>query len=194
MKKLLFIDACISSHSSRTKKLCLVYVEEFMKKNPDVQLETVMLRPGKFEALSREKIIERDSYVVKKDWNQSIFDHAKQFKEADYILVGTPYWDLSFAAVLKLYIENITVADLTFEATDEGFIGLCNGKKLTYITTAGGFIEDKNFGYDYMVGMAGMYGIKETEFFKAEALDIAGVDVEKIMNEAEKNIRDSFLD
>ena len=88
-----------------------------------------------------------------------MFDFAKQFQEADYIVVGTPYWDLSFASILKVYVENIMVADLTFKATNTGFVGLCEGKSLVYITTAGGFIGDKNFGYDYMCGVADMFGI-----------------------------------
>ena len=44
MKKLLFIDACISTHDSRTKKLCDAYISKFMEKNPDYELETVVLR------------------------------------------------------------------------------------------------------------------------------------------------------
>lgn len=192
MEKLLFIDACISTHGSRTKRLCATYIEEFLNQHPQTQLQTVILRQGRVEPLTKKTIIERDEYVVKKEWSNPMFDLAKQFKEADYIVIGTPYWDLSFAAVLKIYIENITVADLTFKATDEGFIGLCNGKKMVYITTAGGYIGNKNFGYDYMCGMADMYGIPQKEFYMAEALDIAGMNADAIMAEAEENIKKKF--
>ena len=192
MEKLLFIDACISTHVSRTKRLCTAYIEGFMKKNPEVALETVVLRKGKVEPLSRDRILERDKYVKHKDWNQPMFDLARQFKEADYIVVGTPYWDLSFASILKVYIENIMVADLTFQATNTGFVGLCAGKKLIYVTTAGGFIGDKNFGYDYLCGVADMFGIPETELVKAEALDIEGFDAEKIMAIALEEVKRKF--
>lgn len=192
MEKLLFIDACISTHASRTKRLCTTYIEEFMKRNPEVSLETVVLRKGKVEPLTKERIIERDRYVKHKDFKQPMFDFARQFKEADYIVVGTPYWDLSFASILKVYIENIMVADLTFEATNTGFVGLCEGKKLVYITTAGGFIADKNFGYDYMCGVADMFGIPETELIKAEALDIEGFDADKIMDKAVEEVKQRF--
>ncbi|SCJ90025.1 FMN-dependent NADH-azoreductase [uncultured Eubacterium sp.] len=192
MEKLLFIDACISTHASRTKRLCTTYIDQFMKKNPEVTLETVVLRKGKVEPLTKERIIERDNYIKKKDWNQPMFDFAKQFQEADYVVVGTPYWDLSFASILKVYIENIMVADLTFEATNTGFVGLCKGKQMVYITTAGGFIGDKNFGYDYMCGVADMFGIPETELIKAEALDIEGFDAEKIMEKAIEEVKQRF--
>ena len=107
--------------------------------------------------------------------------------------MGTPYWDLSFASILKVYVENIMVADLTFKATNTGFVGLCEGKSLVYITTAGGFIGDKNFGYDYMCGVADMFGIPETELIKAEALDIEGFDAEKIMEKSHRRGKTEIL-
>ena len=180
MEKLLFIDACVRDERSRTKVLCDVYLEEFLKKNPDIEVDRVVLRNGSVETHTMEKLDIRDGLIRQKDFSHPMFDLAKQFKEADYVVIGSPYWDLSFSAILKVYIENIMMADLTFEATDTGFIGLCKGKKLTYITTAGGVIGDKNFGYDYMCGVADMLGIAETECIMAEALDIAGNDADAI--------------
>lgn len=192
MEKLLFVDACIRGEQSRTKKLCDVYLEEFRKHHPDVEMETVTLERGVVEPHTVEYIRQRDSYVAKKDWNHPMFDLAKQFKAADYIVIGSPYWDLSFAAILKVYIEVLMVADLTFESTETGLRGLCGGKLLTYITTAGGFIGDKNYGYDYMQGVADMFGIAKTQCFKAEGLDIEGFDVDGILAEAAEEIRNSF--
>ena len=192
MERLLFLDACVREGKSRTRQLCQVYLEEFLKKNPDTEVETVVLRRGTVEPHTEEKLRERDGYVARKDWSHPMFDLTKQFYDADYIVIGTPYWDLSFAAILKVYIENIMVADLTFRATNTGFVGLCKGKKLIYITTAGGFIGDKNYGYDYMCGVADMLGIPETECVKAEALDIDGFDPDKIMEKAVEEIRLRF--
>lgn len=192
MEKLLFIDACVRDERSRTKVLCDVYLEEFLKKNPKTEVETVVLRNGSVQTHTMEKLDIRDGLIRQKDFSHPMFDLAKQFKEADYVVIGSPYWDLSFSAILKVYIENIMMADLTFEATDTGFIGLCKGKKLTYITTAGGVIEDKNFGYDYMCGVADMLGIAETECIMAEGLDIAGNDADAIVAGAIEEIRRKF--
>lgn len=184
MEKILFIDACISTHASRTKRLCTAFIEGFIDGRGDTVLETLTLRAGKVEPLTKERIIKRDGYVARKDWEHPMFDLAKQFKEADYIVIGAPYWDLSFPSILKVYVENIVVADLTFEATETGFKGLCSGKKLIYITSAGGYIGNKNFGYDYMSGIADMLGIDSTQCFIAEGLDIIGNDPDDIMAEA----------
>lgn len=192
MKKLLFIDACISTHPSRTKKLCTAYIEEFVKRNPETTIETAVLRPGKVEPLSKEVIEERNKYVSEKDWNRPMFDFARQFKEADIVVVGAPYWDLSFPSILKVYIENIVVADYTFAATEDGFAGLCDIEKLVYISTAGGFVSGQNFGYEYFAGLAKMLGIAETEQIQAEALDIVGFDAEAIVEKTIEEIKQRF--
>ena len=192
MEKVLFLDACVRDAASRTKKLCDVYIELFMKAHPDAVLETVTLRRGAVQSHTEEHLAERDAYIRQKDFSQPMFELARQYREADYIIIGTPYWDLSFAAILKVYIENIMVADLTFKATDTGFVGLCKGRKMIYITTAGGAIGDKNYGYDYMRAIADMTGIDETQCIKADMLDIEGYDAEAIMAKAVKEIREMF--
>ncbi|MBR4019914.1 MAG: NAD(P)H-dependent oxidoreductase, partial [Firmicutes bacterium] len=162
------------------------------KAHPDAQLETVVLRDGTVKTHTMEKLDVRDSYVRVGDWSHPMFDLGKQYKDADYIVIGTPYWDLSFAAILKVYIENIMVADLTFGCNDQGFYGLCKGKKMVYITTGGGVIDGQNFGYDYMKAIAAMTGIDETECFYAQNLDIVGFDADAILEEAKAEIRASF--
>lgn len=192
MEKVLFLDACIRDRQSRTKKLCNTYIGLFMKAHPEAVLETVTLRRGAVQSHTEDELEERDGYIRQKDFDQPMFDLARQYQLADYIIIGTPYWDLSFAAILKVYIENIMVADLTFRATDQGFVGLCRGKRMIYITTAGGAIGDKNYGYDYMRAIADMTGIDETQCIKADMLDIAGYDAEAIMDAAVKEIEDMF--
>lgn len=192
MEKVLFLDACIRDRQSRTKKLCNTYIGLFMKAHPEAVLETVTLRRGAVQSHTEDELEERDGYIRQKDFDQPMFDLARQYQSADYIIIGTPYWDLSFAAILKVYIENIMVADLTFRATDHGFVGLCRGKRMIYITTAGGAIGDKNYGYDYMRAIADMTGIDETQCIKADMLDIAGYDAEAIMDAAVKEIEDMF--
>lgn len=193
MEKVLFLDACIREEGSRTKQLCDVYLEEFLKYHPEAEVETVVLREGSVHTHTMEKLNERDGYVRNKDWSHPMFELGLQYKHADYIVIGTPYWDLSFAAILKVYIENIMVADLTFKATDQGFVGLCNGKKMVYITTGGGQIEGQNYGYDYMCAIAKMTGIDETECFTAECLDIVGFDADAIMEKAKVEIREKLV-
>jgi len=123
-----------------------------------------------------------------------MFDLARQFAAADTIVIATPFWDLSFPAVLKQYFEQINAIGITFKYTEEGYpVGLCKAKKLYYVTTAGGMLFPEEYGFGYIRALAeNFYGIKECIMFKALGLDIDGADEEQILLECEKKIRESI--
>ena len=131
----------------------------------------------------------RDKSKKNKDFSNDIFELAKQFVDADVIVLATPYWDLMFPAVVKNYFENITVNGLTFAYSENGIpYGLCKAKRLIYVTTSGGPII-YNFGFDYVSALAkNFYGIKEVCCIKAEGLDVYGANVAKIIEDAKQSI------
>ena len=132
----------------------------------------------------------RDAFIEQEDYSHEMFGLAKQFREAEVIVIAAPYWDLSIPAILKCYIEKICVNGLTFLFDDSGRAkGLCRAKKLIYVTTAGGFIPERNFGYDYIRQLCiEFFGIPETVYIKAEGLDLVGADVDGIIEAAEREI------
>jgi putative NADPH-quinone reductase len=129
-----------------------------------------------------------------KEYNHPIFDYAKQFANADTILISAPYWDLSFPSLLKTYIENINVNGITFSYSEKGYpVSLCNAKKLIYITTAGGPIISDELGFGYIKSLAeNFYGIKDISYIKAEGLDIFGANIQEILNCAKKEIDENL--
>lgn len=182
MNNILFINAC-ARKNSRTKELADVVLSRLNGKITEVNLLKENLK-----ALTEEDINLRFSLSAKKDFSNSIFDKAKQFASADIIVIAAPFYDYSFPANLKIYIENINVVGLVFRYTEKGEIeGLCKAKKLIYITTAGGPILDDTFGYGYIKYLCNnFYGIKDTTFIKAEGLDIWGADIAAIMQKAKQ--------
>lgn len=122
-------------------------------------------------------------------FDDPVFALARQFAAADEIVIGAPYWDLSFPAALKVYIEHVCACGVTFHYSEEGeTVGDCKARRIVYIASCGGFIEDANFGYEYVCGIAKMLGIPETRFVAAEGLDIIGMDVEAQMEKARAEI------
>ena len=134
----------------------------------------------------------RDALLEKKQYDHPMFQFAKQFAAADKIVMAAPYWDLAFPALLKIYLEAVTVTGITFRYTEEGRPAtLCRAKKLIYVTTAGGPILDFNFGFDYVSMLArGFYEIPEVLCLKAENLDIIGADVPALLAAAKKQAAD----
>ena len=179
-QKILFVNACIRKNS-RTRFLA----EQVMRRLNGTVVEVNPVTAAE-PITSEEFIISRADATGKMNFADPAYAPARQFAEADIIVVAAPYWDLSFPAILKAYFEQVNVLGLTFEYTEEGFPrGLCKARKLIYVTTAGGPIISDEYGYGYVKSLAqGFYGIADVCQVKAERLDVIGADVEGILNKA----------
>ena len=194
---ILFINACVRKES-RTKILAdrlLAELKEDTKCNPENDIkntaenviEELRLEEMSFPVADEAFLHKRDALLAAGKFEDPLFAPARQFASADTIVIAAPYWDLSFPAALKQYIEQVNVVGITFEYTPEGFPrGLCRAKKLYYVMTAGGTYIPEEFGYGYVKALAqNFYGIQDVELIKAVGLDIIGADVNKIIGEAE---------
>lgn len=185
-KQLLFIDATVNPGTSRTKRLCKFLLDRL----PDSyevctrRLEEEHLRPLETETLNR-----RSELGQSRSFEDSMFGLAREFQQADVILIGAPYWDLSFPAMMKTYLEQICINGLTFQYLPDGTPqGLCQAEHLLYLTTAGGYIADRNYGYDYVKALAEFLGVKQVDCIACEGLDIIGNDVEARLQETEHRL------
>ena len=188
MDKILFLNACVRP-GSRTLDLAATLLKKLKGDIQEVRLYDVLL-----PALDLNGIEKRDQAARNSDFSDPIFDAAKQFAEADVIVVAAPCWDLMFPAVLKTYLENITVSGITFRYSSQGRPeSLCKAKTLHYLTTAGGFIGQNDFGFSYIKALAqNFFAIPEVYRYAAEGLDIFGADVDQIMGQAKETINTSL--
>lgn len=184
MKKILYINAC-ARENSRTSELA-----QHLLSKLDGNVECIDLYEEKIKPLDAVSLSERDELLKAGKTDDDFFHLARQFASADTIVIAAPYWDLLFPAVVRIYLENITVGSITFRYSEKGVpVGLCKADKLYYVTTSGGYIGENNFGFDYVRAVAsGFFGISDVSFFSAEGLDIYGADVGKIMQTAKDKI------
>lgn len=184
MKKTLFINACVRPES-RTRKLAQHALDRMGGEITEVDLGKENIQP-----LNLERLELRNALQEKGEFSHEMFRYAKAFAEADEILIAAPFWDLTFPAILRNYIEAICVQGLTFYYTEEGVpVSLCRAKKLAYVMTAGGPTEGMDFGFPYVDTLCrGFFGIEKTACFKAEMLDVIGVDVEGALQKAADDI------
>lgn len=187
---LLYVNCCMRpAQISRTSALCQEFITAYKEIHPEHTIQTIVLKDEDLKSFTYERTLERDKLMAAANWDDAIFTYAKRFAEADKIIIGSPYWDLSFPALLKIYFENIFVTDLTYRYGESGVIGLCKASKLIYITSSGGFIGDNDFGSDYIQGICRMFGIADFESFKAEGLDIQEQNIQDILRKATEDIR-----
>lgn len=179
---ILFINACVRK-GSRTKLLADQLLSGMNDEVRELRLEEVSF-PRVDEAFLRE----RDRLIGERRFSSAIFDMAREFAMADIIVIAAPYWDLSFPAALKQYLEQINVVGITFRYTEDGVPqGLCRAKQLYYVTTAGGMYVPEEYGFGYVKALAqSYYGIGSVERVKAVGLDILGANADDILGRAVK--------
>lgn len=189
MKRLLLVNACVRRDTSRTNRLCRTWLNRICQNEP-YEVQEIILEEENLQGLDSGTLGHRNRLLSEGHLEHEMFGYARDFRKADKIVIAAPYWDLSFPAALKCYLEAVSVCGITFHYLADGTPeGLCRAGKLTYITTAGGYIGENDFGYTYVKGLADLFGIPETEKICAEGLDIMGNDVEAILRKTEQEIK-----
>ncbi|MBQ9373688.1 MAG: NAD(P)H-dependent oxidoreductase [Oscillospiraceae bacterium] len=180
MKRLLFINACVRAES-RTRRLAEELLSGWQGEICELNLEQMDLRPLTAETLAR-----RDALLAAGDYADPAFEPARAIVEADAVVLAAPYWDCSFPASVKVFVEQVMVNGLTFTFTADGVPhGKCRAKKLWYVSTAGGPVMGTNLGFAYIRQVSSLYwGIPEAELIQAEGLDLVGADPEAILSAA----------
>ena len=177
---ILYVNACVRKES-RTERLTEKLLTKINMPYEEIKLENIS-----FPIVDEEYLTKREQLMAAGDCQNQMFALARQFSEADTIVIAAPFWDLSFPATLKQYLELINVVGITFKYSNEGVpIGLCKANKLFYVTTAGGNYVPEEYGFGYVKSLAqNYYGINDVSLIKATGLDIAGADVDAILNDA----------
>lgn len=189
-KSVLLINACVRKES-RTRRLAEKLLTKLNRPYEEVCLHEIT-----FPVVNEEFLNMRDRLISEQDFSTPVFDLARQFSEAETIVIAAPYWDLSFPAALKQYFEQINVVGITFRYTEDGIpVGMCRADRLFYVTTAGGSYVPEEFGYGYVKSLAqNYYGILDVRKIEAVGLDLYGADVDAIMESAEAAVAEMKLD
>ena len=180
---ILFVNGCVRENS-RTLDLARAVLA---KESGEVQ--EVRLYPDGPEGLTAKTLHQRDELLKNKEYAHPVFRWARQFAQADVIVIAAPYWDLMFPAKVRAYLEEITVSGITFRYNTAGIPqGLCKARRLIYVTTSGGPII-QHFGFEYVEALArSFWGIESVRMVKAEGLDILGADANQIIEQAKRTI------
>lgn len=174
--KVLFIDSAFRD-GSRSRYLAEYYIEKFHSADC---VERVDLGDHCPAPLDRESLRVYNQAVASADYQEKLFDCAKQFAAADVILIAAPFWNYSIPAALHAYLELVCSQGVSFAIDEKGnYFSLCRAKKLVFFTTAGGYIPEINCAFGYIQALCkAFWHIDDVKCYQAEALDIIGTDVE----------------
>ena len=192
MSKVLYVKANIKNEGeSRTFKVSDSFVEEYKKNNPEDEIITLDLYKENIDFLRADDLGKLFGPKDEESKNNSILKYAYEFAAADKYIIAAPMWNLSFPAILKAYIDYVSVSGITFKYTAEGSVGLLNNKKAVHIVSRGGAYDNSPYemGDRYLRTILGFFGIKDIETIAIDNLDVMGVNVkEKVEEGIEKAI------
>ncbi|NPD81232.1 NAD(P)H-dependent oxidoreductase [Prevotella sp. PINT] len=167
MKKLIVIDACMRDGESRTRRILEPLVKELGKR---YETETIVLDGEDYQSVGRKVLAERSNGYVPEE----VAEQARRIAEADRLVIAAPFWDMSFPAILKVFIENMSLFNITFKDNGTYFEGLCRCEKVLYITTRGMNVRTGDpieAATPYIKAIGALWGLGELFTVAAENLD-----------------------
>ncbi len=181
--QVLLIDACPRPQgASRSRRLGDAFLQALRAKHPELQMEVLRLDEMQLMPLTGETEARRSKLIDAGRLDDPMFAPAHSFASAELIVVCAPYWDFAFPASLKTLIEHVCVRTLSFTYVNDRPVGLCRAEHLVYLTSAGGFIGENNWGGDYLRAVTGqLLGVKRFHQISAEGLDMLGAEPEAIL-------------
>jgi Acyl carrier protein phosphodiesterase len=188
MCKVLYIKANAKPEGeSRTFKISDRFIQEYQSLHPEDEIITLDLYKEGIAPLPFGKLGELHTPKEGSGKDNPILKYAYQFLEADKFVIAAPFWNLSIPAILKAYIDYITVTGITFKYTANGPTGMCTGKKAVHITSRGGVYSEEplsnyEMGDRYLRTILGFLGIVDFTTISAEGLDVIGNDIDTILN------------
>lgn len=177
MSEILFINACVRGERSRTLRLAGAFLERYAETHPQDRITERNLIEQRLQPQYPEILDERDALWEAGRLDAPMFAPAREFAAADKLVVAAPFWDLSYPAILRVYLERVSVCGITFGYDGEGRpLGLVRARKLLFITTRGGDFSAPGtawmeMGARHLEALCAMYGIPRFELLCAEALD-----------------------
>lgn len=177
-QNILRVDASMRRDGSQSRALTDSVIARFSAQNPYINVTTRDLAdeplpqidetwinanftdPDQRSETQRQALAQSDSLV-------------EELKAADTIVIGMPLYNFSVPAALKAWIDLIARARLTFKYTENGPVGLLEGKRAILIVATGGVPVGApvDFGTNYMKQVLSFVGITDVDVIDASQLN-----------------------
>lgn len=180
--------------ASRTLKAIQNFVSAYQLLNPDDNLVIVdvfkydiqRIDADVLDAYAKIKQGQADQLTdEEKDKVNKIRRLAQDFASCDKYVFAAPMWNLGYPAEMKMFIDSVCVAGISFKYTANGPVGLLNNKKAMIITASGGYHHGKpdDFASPYLKAILNFMGITNIKETILEGLDISPENARLVIQE-----------
>ena len=172
------LDASANPAESSSKKLGDALLEQLERQNARVDLRT--------------RDLNRDLTFIDSQWVGANFTAAEQrdssqverlafsdeliseLQWADHIVLTTPMYNFSVPATLKAWIDLVCRAGVTFRYSENGPVGLLEGKSVDIVVTTGGVPlgSPVDFVSGYLRQVMNFIGIENVNLISADQMNV----------------------
>lgn len=195
MAKVLIVRAHpLNQNVSRSMQVTDAFVESYKETHPHDHVEDINLYNMNVPEIDSDLLNAWDdlrkgkpfyslteSQQVKVTLFNSLTD---SFLDQDKIVISNPLWNLSVPTRLKAWFDTITVAGKTFKYTENGSVGLLEGKKVLHIQANGGIYNGSDPASQYVKTLLTFLGITDFHELFCEGMDHHPEKADEIVNEA----------
>ena len=186
MRKIFYVDACLRT-GSNTKKIADAIIAKLAER---YDIETVRLSEHTFPVVTNDILNDRANGIVPDEYVAM----AKKLADADRLVIAAPFWDMSFPGALKVFLENMSLFNVTFGSNEIECYGLCKAEKVLYITTRGMNISTGDAleqATPYINAIGKLWGLGELHVISAQNMDYSTEEqkAEKVKNAIEEGLK-----
>lgn len=164
MKKIIYINSCIRGKDSRTALLA----DNIISDLKDVEIEEINL--SKLNLLPYTE----SNNPVYHPVEERFFEISRKLANSDGIIISAPFWDMSFPALLKVFLEKLSLPDIMFHDDGKTCLGISGCPFMFYVTTRGMNIEDGSHleqATPYLKALCELWGIKQFDYISVHNCD-----------------------
>jgi len=195
--KLLHLDSSILGEHSASRQLSAEVVSAWKAAVPGVEVTYRDLADDAISHFSAATLLAAGTAAEARDAAlnheaELSRDTLETFLAADAVVIGAPMYNFSLPTQLKAWIDRICVTGRTFRYTESGPEGLCGGKKVIIVSTAGGIHagQGSDIAHEqYLKLVLGFVGITDVQIVRAEGLAYGEEAREQAMQAAQSQIQ-----
>jgi FMN-dependent NADH-azoreductase len=178
MDNVLFIKSSLNGEQGNSNKLANDFLT-ILNTKISIKLVERDLDKDQMDHLNQQEMSAWMTPVDERNESQhklaSISDQLiAELQSSDTIVVAMPMYNFGIPSTFKAWIDRVARAGITFKYTEQGPVGLLQGKKVIVVAARGGLYAGtpKDTQTQYLKDFFAFIGLTEVEFIYAEGLSM----------------------
>ncbi|MBS1164401.1 MAG: FMN-dependent NADH-azoreductase [Proteobacteria bacterium] len=173
---LLHIDSSILGEKSVSRMLSRATVQRFKEYNPAAEIVYRDVVAVPVPHLTGDHLAASQAMMEEVSFGETLLE---EFINADVIVIGVAFYNLSISSQLKAWIDRIVIAGKTFRYAESGSEGLALNKRVILTVARGGqyrrgaSLASSEHAESYLRSMFAFIGVTKFDVIAAEGLAIS---------------------